>query len=313
MILTVTPNTAIDRTLFVPEFVLEKTIRSSRTVLGMGGKGTDASWVLGALGKPNRALGFAAGLAGKRMQAMLEARGSETDFVWVGGETRVNIILVAEGGRGQSTFTMDTLEVTTSHQEELRQRFTASMQDAKSIIIGGSPPGGVKPQLYADLVAEARRHELPVILDASGETLRAAIEFGPTLLKPNKDELAQITGRRIESLPEIYAAARDVYDRLGAQMVVTLGEQGALAVLKDRAYRIPPLELEVVSAAGAGDAVLAGMAASLAENKPLEEGLRLGFAAAGAVMLTPATADCRKEDADRLLDQVQLIPYALEA
>lgn len=112
MIITVTPNTAIDRTLFVPEFRLEKTIRSSRTVLGMGGKGTDASWVLGAIGAPNRALGFAAGLAGKRLQTMLEERGSETDLVWVGGETRVNIIIVADDGSGQSTFTMDTLKVT---------------------------------------------------------------------------------------------------------------------------------------------------------------------------------------------------------
>ncbi|MBN2554992.1 MAG: 1-phosphofructokinase family hexose kinase [Anaerolineales bacterium] len=309
MIVTVTPNTAIDRTLFVPEFRLDKTIRSSRTVLGMGGKGTDASWVLGAIGAPNRALGFAAGLAGSRLQMMLEERGSETDFVWVEGETRVNIIIVADDGSGQSTFTMDTLKVTKAHQQELKERFSDSMADAKSIIIGGSPPGGVEPQLYADLVAEARRHAIPVILDASGDTLRAALEFHPTIMKPNRDELLQITGKPVDSLPEIYAAARDVYDRLGVQMVVTLGGDGALAVLAERTYRIPPLTLEVVSTAGAGDAVLAGMAVSLAEGIPLEEGLRLGFAAAGAVMLTPATADCRKEDVDRLIDQVQLVPF----
>lgn len=310
MIITVTPNTAIDRTLFVPEFRLEKTIRSSRVVLGMGGKGTDASWVLGAIGAPNRALGFAAGLAGERMRTMLEERGSETDFVWVDGETRVNIILVHEDGQGQSTFTVDTLKVTEADQAALRERFAGSMVDGKSVILGGSPPRGVRPDLYADLVAEARRHGVPVILDASGETLRAAISYRPTIIKPNRDELAQITGRTIGSLQDIYQAARAVYDEHGVQMVVTLGEEGALAVLADRAYRIPPLDLEVVSSAGAGDAVLAGMAVSFANGEPLEEGLRLGFAAAGAVMLTPATADCRKEDVDRLLEKVEIIPYS---
>jgi fructose-1-phosphate kinase PfkB-like protein len=81
--------------------------------------------------------------------------------------------------------------------------------------------------------------------------------------------------------------------------------------LPDRVYRIPPLKVEVVSAAGAGDAVLAGLAASIERKQPIEEGLRLGFGAATAVTLLPGTADCRKDDVERLSAQIELLPLAI--
>jgi len=80
-------------------------------------------------------------------------------------------------------------------------------------------------------------------------------------------------------------------------------------VLPDRAYRIPPLKVDVVSPAGSGDAVLAGLAGSIYRGQPIEEGLRLGFAAATAVVLLPGTADCRRNDVERFLPQIELIPY----
>src|SRR5262249_11843487 len=92
----------------------------------------------------------------------------------------------------------------------------------------------------------------------------------------------------------------------GTAPIMTFGGEGALAVLPGKAYRIPPLKIEVVSAAGAGDAVLAGVAASIERRQPIEEGLRLGIAAAAAVCLMPGTADCRREDVERFLPQVAL-------
>jgi len=92
-------------------------------------------------------------------------------------------------------------------------------------------------------------------------------------------------------------------------LVITLGREGALAILGERSYRIPVLEIPVASAAGAGDAVLAGLAVALSENKPIQDGLRLGFACATAVCLNYATADCRKTDVEKLLPQVELIEY----
>jgi 1-phosphofructokinase family hexose kinase len=309
LIITVTPNTGIDRTLFVPSFELNRTIRASQAVIGMAGKASDASWVLGELGVPNLALGFAAGETGKRMDRMLRARGVETDFTWVAGDSRENILIVSEDGRGQSTITVDSLKVAEADIRDLFARYQAALERATCILLGGSLPAGVSPAVFTEMVGAARRRDIPVVLDASGPALQAGLSAGPSLVKPNRQEMEELTGRPLDSLQAVYAASLDLQQKYGASFVVTLGGEGALASLPGRAYRIPPLPVKAVSTAGAGDGILAGLAAALSREESFESGLRLGFAAAGAVLLTPATADCRREDVERLIPQVQLIPY----
>ncbi len=317
MIVTVTPNTAIDWTVFVPSFEFNQTIRANNAVWGMGGKAADAAWVLGELGIPCMALGFAAGMIGQKMVEMLERKGVETDFVWVDGETRVNVLVVSEDGRGQSTLAVESLEVSDVHVEQMRcvylgalDRPTPGYAEETSVILGGSLPHGVETKLYTEMVAEARRRGIPVVFDVYyGPLLRAGLAAGPTVIKPNRVELEGLTGHPVSSLQDVYRAAMEIYDQYGTMVIATLGEEGALAVLGDRAYQIPPIRVPVASTAGAGDAVLAGMADALAKRQPLEEGLRLGFAAAAAVIMTPATADCRRSDVEALLPKVQLLPY----
>ncbi len=309
MIVTVTPNTAIDRTLFVPSFRLNQTLRAGLVAIGMGGKPADASWILGEMGIPSLALGFAAGSTGRQMEAMLRARGVTTDFVWVGGETRVNTLIVCQDGSGQSTITVETLVVMPGDVTALIDRYQIALDEATCIVMGGSVPGRVDPVVYTDMLRGARERGIPVVFDASGPALRAGLEGGPAFVKPNRAELEELTGQAVPTVEAAYHAACDVHDQYGASLVVTLGEDGALAVLPDRAYRIPPLIMKAVSTAGAGDGVLAGLAAALARREPLEEGLRLGFAAAAAVLMTPSTADCRRVDVEKLLPAVELIPY----
>lgn len=309
MIVTVTTNTTLDRTLFVPNFGLNRTIRATRTVLSMGGKPTDASFILGELGIPSLALGFAAGLTGQTAEAMLRRRGVTVDFIPVGGETRINTVIVCEDGSGQSTITTSTLEVSPAHIAALRQRYTAALPEATCIVIGGTVPRGFALEHYAEFISKAKVKGVPVIFDASGEALLAGIKGRPDFIKPNREELGTLVGRPIESPEAAYDAAREVQAQYGVSCIVTLDADGALAVLSERAYRIPPLEVEVVSTAGAGDGVLAGMAAALSRGDPPEEGLRLGFAAATAVLLTPGTADCRRADVERFLPQIRLRPY----
>ena len=169
MIVTVTPNTGIDQTLIVPEFELNKTIRACQSAMGMGGKATDASWILGKMGIPNLALGFAAGANGRLMVRMLEERGSDTDFVWVNGETRLNTIIVCQDGLGQSTFTTSTLEVSPQHILEFNEKYLKSLSLATCLIIGGSLPYGVPPSFYKELLklrttGASRLYSMPAVL-----------------------------------------------------------------------------------------------------------------------------------------------------
>ena len=309
MILTVTLNPAVDRAYLIKDFVWNRTIRSDQALLGMGGKGTDASWVLGELGYANLALGFAAGNTGRLMEKMLRARGCRTDFVWVEGETRTNIVIIGGGGQGQTTLTEPGLQISSGALARLRRKFDKALKTASCVVIGGTVPPGIEVSIYTELVESARSSGLPVVFDASGPGLKAGMAGRPTVAKPNIDEIAELYGSAVSSAEEAYKAGRELQDRYGAALIITLGKDGALAVLDGRAYTIPVLKIPVASTAGAGDAILAGLAAALSEGKPIEDGLRLGFAAAAAVCLNTATADCRRADVARLLPQVQLVEY----
>jgi 1-phosphofructokinase family hexose kinase len=309
MILTVTPNTAIDRTLFVPTFRLGRTLRASRAAMGMGGKAADAAWILGEMGYDVLATGFASGLAGFQMEEMLRERGVETDFIWVKGETRTNTIIVAEDVGSQTTVSVPSLIVDGEFLDVLFERYQEYLGGSSCVIIGGSLPNGVRLDFHFQYIEAARRRDIPVIFDSSGAALRHGLEASPTFVKPNRDELGDLAGTPIDSLDEAYLQGCALREAYGTFPVITLGGEGALAVLSDRTYHIPAPSVEVASTAGAGDAILAGLAAAIDSGEPIEEGLRLGFAAAAAVMLTPATADCDRAEVERLRPAIELRPY----
>ncbi len=310
MIVTVTANTSMDQTLFLASFEKNTTMRALDVVHGMGGKPTDAAWILGELGIPSLALGFAAGHTGTRIETMLRARGVTTDFIPVGGESRLITVIVDQGDHTQTTITPSTLNVEPQHIVALRERFEQALDGATCVVLGGTLPASMEPSFYTDFIRIARRRNVPVIFDAGEPNLSAGLLSRPTFIKPNRDELSALVGYPIDSVETAYQAARRVVERYDTSVIVTLGRDGGLAVLSDYAYRIPPLDVKVVSAAGAGDAVLAGLAAAVHRHQPVEDGLRLGFAAATAVLLLPATADCRRADVERFLPQIELIPYS---
>ena len=148
MIVTVTLNTAIDRIYFIEDFVWNQTIRASKYALGMGGKATDASWILGELGYKNCAMGFAGGIVGQQMEKMLKDRGCDTDFVWVNGETRTAIIIISESEKGQTTLVSGGLDVEMQDVDNFRNKYSENIKNASCLIIGGSVPPGLDPSIY---------------------------------------------------------------------------------------------------------------------------------------------------------------------
>ncbi len=310
MIVSLTPNTTLDLTVFVPRLVTNTTIRARRTYHSMGGKPTDASFILGRMGVGSLALGLAAGAVGDKVKAMLEAEGVRTDFVAADGETRINTVIIDEHSGEHTTITTASMSVTAAQLDTLRQRYIKALDGASVLITGGSLPPGVRPEFYAEAIELAKARAVPMIFDAAPPNLEAGLKAGPTFIKPNEHELSALAGRKLRTVEELYAAGKDILERQGTQVVITMGADGALAVLKDRGYRIPPIRVNVSSPAGAGDAVLAGLAQAIHHKRPIEEGLRLGIATATAVCLQPGTADYQVADMQRFLPQVELIPYS---
>lgn len=309
MIVSLTPNTTLDLTVFVPELAPNTTIRATRTYHSMGGKPTDAAWILGRMGVGSLALGLAAGAVGAKVKSMLEALGVRTDFIEVNGETRINTIIMDEASGAHTTITTASMQVKPEHVGALLERYAAVLPNASVVITGGSLPPGMSPDFYAEAIQLARENDVPLIFDAAEPNLSAGLAARPHFIKPNEHELAALVGRKLKTDAELYEAGRAILEQYGTQVVITMGADGALAVLDGRRYRIPPIAVEVSSPAGAGDAVLAGLAHAIHHKTPLEAGLRLGIAAATAVCLQPGTAAYDVADMERFLPQVELIPY----
>lgn len=305
MIITLTPNTGIDHTVQVSSFGLSRTIRALGSAWGMGGKATDVSWILGKLGIPTRALGFAAGPNGLRMEEMLRERGVETDFVWVDGETRLNSVIVIPR-EGQSTITTSSLRVFPEHLDKFAARYREALEGASCVVMGGSLPSGVPVEFYTESISLAHQHKVPVIFDSSGPSLIAGMRSHPDIVKPNLAELGDLLGYAPASQQEVRQAAGKLHEQHNTNVIVTLGEEGAIVVFSDGSYFIQPLSTLVVSSAGAGDGVLAGMALAYFRGESLKYGLQHGFALAGAILRTLATADFLVEDYHALLPQIHI-------
>jgi 1-phosphofructokinase family hexose kinase len=309
MIVSLTANTTIDQTVFIPSLQVGKTIRATSTYQSMGGKPTDASWILGEVGIPSLALGIAGGATGRKAEALLQARGVTVDFLWIDTDTRINMIIIAEDTGEMTTITTNTLQVRPEHIDQLRAKYADALEQATVVVIGGTLPKGMQPEFYTEFIGMARQRGIPVVFDAAEPNLSAGLKAQPTYIKPNRDELGGLVGRTVTTIDDAYHAGREVWERYGVAPIISLDKDGGLAVLPGRAWHVPILPIKVVSAAGAGDGVLAGVTGSLHLGQPIEEGLRLGFACAAAVCLQPGTADLRRADVERLLPQVQLLSY----
>jgi 6-phosphofructokinase 2 len=145
------------------------------------------------------------------------------------------------------------------------------------------------------------------VIDTSGAALEAALDEGVTLINPNLVELIELSAAPLESDGERVAACRAlIADKRAEIVALTLGDDGALLVTGDRAWRAEPMAIEVVSTVGAGDSFLGGLVAALAAGKPLEQAFRMAVAAGSAAVLTPGTELCHEEDVMRLLRDVRI-------
>ncbi len=309
MIVTVTANTGLDTVYFIPAWEAGKTLRASSVAVGMSGKPINCSWVLAEMGIRSLALGFAAGATGELVTSMATGQGITTDFVPVEGESRKNLVIAPADGSPHTSITASLLIVSEAHVAALREKYIAALDDCELVVLGGTLPKGMKPAYYTDMIALARERNIPVILDAVEPNLSAGLVSRPTYVKPNRDELSQFIGKPVETVAEAYDAGSELLRRFGTIPVISLGDEGGLAITPDHSYRIQPLRVPVVNAAGAGDAVLAGLAAMVVRGLPFEEGLRLGFGAATAVVTTPATAECTWADIQRYAAEIEVLPY----
>jgi len=304
MILTVTPNTALDTVLFVDDFALGHTARATGVALGMGGKGAVTSWVLGQLGVGSVATGLAGGQTGRRMVAVLEAAGVRAEFLWVEGETRTNYVIARNRDGVQGTITVAGLRPSAEDGERLRAHAMGLLGEAKVILCGGSLPEGLPDDWYAPVIRRAKRLGVTTLLDASGPCLVAGMEAVPDIVVPNADEAELLLGRPVVDVQEAAEGAQELRSRGPGTAIITLGAQGVVAATDEGTFHVPPVSVRVVNTAGAGDGFNAGLIMARLRGADWPEALRHAAAVATAILLMPGTGACRPEDVEAILPRV---------
>lgn len=307
IVLTVTPNSGLDHVLFLGALAAGRRQQATGSAEAMGGKGCDVSLILRALDEPTTALALVGGARGERVQTWLTEAGVVTDFIWTPGQTRLNTVLIETETMRHTTICVEGLRPRNVDAARLLERIRRHSEAASAIAICGSLPEGLEPAYYTEMVEAARAAGKPVVVDASGDCLLAALEAGPTAVKPNRQELESVSAAPIGSPEEAVQAARRLLDR-GAEIVAaSLGHEGAVLVTREVALFAPPLPVKPINPAGAGDGMVAMLALGLGRNAPLEVTFARAVATATAITTTPGTAECPAALARELVQQVQLV------
>lgn len=287
-VLTVTLNAAIDKRYDVTEVRVGAVQRVARVRAGAGGKGLNVARGARLCGQAVVATGFVAGFAGEFITSQVVEQGIREEFLRVPGESRTCINIIDAAGNS-TEFLEPGVVVDASHLSLLLERFEALLADVDVVTISGSAPTGCAEGVYVPFVDAARRVGRPVILDTSGATLRAALAAAPTVVKPNREELAALSGAELPDLAAVVAAARTLCSSGPEWVVVSLGPDGAVAVSATVAFQAVPPRVTAVNPVGCGDVLVAGLATGLAAGRDVAAALPLAVQVATAAAVHPET------------------------
>jgi 1-phosphofructokinase len=316
MIITVTLNSAIDRTLEVPNFRLARRHRSVAQTTLPGGKGVNVARVLKNLGQPVIATGFAGGQTGTRIVEGLTGESVLNDFVRISEESRTNTSIVDPTTGEQTEVNEPGPSVTAQELELLIDKLLYLAQGAQVCVFAGSLPRGVDPDIYAQLVRELRTMGVETYVDCDGEPLRQAVRAEPSVVSPNVLEAEELVGHEFNDDEDRAIAVREMV-QLGAGEAVMTASDGCVAhVIVDGAPRLFRVQVEprpVRSAVGSGDAFLAGYVAARYGGSTPEECLRFGVACGAESTEHFGAGNLDPNRVERVMAEVSLEPQELPA
>jgi 1-phosphofructokinase family hexose kinase len=309
LIVTVTLNAAMDRTLSVPNYQLGHRHRASSGMASAGGKGINVARALKRLGVPVVCTGLAGGRNGTQIVEDLTNEGILNDFVRINAESRTSVAVLDPISNVYTEINEWGPEVSEGELEILAGKLEYLSQSAELIVLAGSLPRGVARSFYADTIRELTRRGVPVVLDSEGEPLRLGVEAEPYLVAPNREEAEALVGHEFADEREL-ADGLDEIAHLGAKNVLLTMEEGCFALVHEgrdevRFYAQAP-RLEPISTVGAGDVLLAGFLAARVNGRPVEDALRSAVAAGAASVLEPGAGRFDPKEAGRLAARVEL-------
>ncbi|HEV2812311.1 MAG TPA: 1-phosphofructokinase family hexose kinase [Solirubrobacteraceae bacterium] len=310
MIITVTLNAAIDKTLSVPNFRLGRRHRTVEQTTMAGGKGVNVARALKALGQPVNATGLQGGPTGTRIVEQLTQESILNDFVRIREESRTNTAVLDPTSGEQTEINERGPAVTAKELELFSDKLVYLARGAALVVLAGSLPRGVEADAYAALIRELKRVDVETIVDTEGEPLRHAVRAEPTVISPNLTEAEELVGHEFNDEQDMVAAVREM-GTLGTKQAIMTTPDGCFACLPTPDHgatllraRIEPRE--PIATVGSGDAFLAGFVAARYTGKSAEECLRFGVACGAESTQRLGAGLIEPREVDRLVAEVEV-------
>jgi len=317
VIITVTLNAAIDKSLSVPNFRLGRRHRTVEQLTMAGGKGVNVARTLKTLDMPVIATGFAGGPTGTRIVEALTEESILNDFVRIREESRTNTAVVDPTTGEQTEINERGPAVTAKELELFRDKLVYLARGAAIVVLAGSLPRAVEPDYYAGLIRDLRKLDVLVVVDTDGEPLRQAVRAEPDLVSPNVNEAEELVGHEFNDEEDLVNGVREL-SRIGPRESVVTTLDGCIASLRGddgtpqllRAHIEPKEPLATV---GSGDAFLAGYIAARYSRRPPEECLRFGVACGAESTQRLGAGLIDPREVERLLTEVDVAPAGASA
>ena len=310
MIVTVTLNAALDRTLTVPNFQRGQRHRASQGLTLAGGKGNNVARALKRLGVPVVATGLVGGGTGTRILEELSSEAILNDFVRISDESRTSTAVVDPTTNTYTEINEWGPHVEAAELTTLLEKLHYLSRGADMVVFAGSLPRGVDEDFYAEAIRDLNRRGVQTALDSEGEPLRLGLEAEPFLVSPNQPEAEAIVGQEFHEERDFLVALDELAD-LGARNVLITHDEGCFALLREsrgpaKRYRAVAPSVDAISTVGAGDVLLAAFIVGRLEGGTAEEALRKAVAAGTAATLEVGAGIFEPREVGRLLPAVQV-------
>lgn len=290
MIVTVTLNPAVDRTITLNELIPGQVNRVLENRQDAGGKGINVSKSIRALGRESQAFAVLGGRNGSFIAQHMQEQGIALVSYPIPGETRQNMKIVDQTHQQYTDINEAGPDVDTATAQAVQAAIRELLQSGAVLVLSGSAAPGFGSAIYAGLVREAGGLGCRVILDADDQLLREALLEAPFMVKPNIHELEALVGHPLHTLAQIREAAEAILTYGVQIVVVSMGKDGALWVDREKAFHAKALTVPVRSTVGAGDAMVAALAVALHEGIEPENAMRLATITSAASVMVEGSA-----------------------
>lgn len=306
MIITVSLNPALDKTMTLPGFAVNTVNRVQHIRLDPGGKGINVSKTVKTLGGETLAIGVLGGAAGGYIKAALDAMELPNDVIITKEPTRTNIKIVDPVLQTNTDINEPGFPISQETLQLVWKKLTQVVRPGDTVVFAGKNPPAMADDCLAHWITQLRSLDVRTCVDTVGKPMALALEAQPDIIKPNKLELSEIMGRPMNTEAEILSAARELTARGVGLVAASMGDEGAVFVTKDQSLRGYTPKVRVASTAGAGDAMMAALAYYTSAGCSLEETARRAIAVSVASVTFDGSQAAELDSILPLIDRVRL-------